>query len=645
MLPVFRRLSNSAVGTVIMVLFLLAILASFATQDIQSVFSGGGFGRLSAGTLAKVGDEEVTDRDVDSAMRRVLQQAQRQNPEVTYSTIAGQFEPVLEQLITERTLLAFIEDNHFIVSKRLVDAQIANLPQTQGLDGKFNEQAYAAFLQQQQLTDAELRRVLQAALTERMILTPAAVDPRIPIGVARPYASMLLEMREGQLGLVPTDAFRAGLNPSDGDLQSFYSQNRQRYTVPEQRVLRLAKISAEAVPAPTEAEIAAYYKANQATYAGSESRVISQVVVQDKRQADGVAARAKAGAAFAAAAAPAGFAAEDVSLGAKTRAEFAGVANDAVANAVFSAAKGAVIGPIRSDLGWHVVKVEDVRGASGRSLAQVHGEIAALLKANKSKEVLTELVTRVEDQIADGASFNEAVSAAKLPVVTTPAINSGGTSRTDRAYRLPAELQPALKAGFAMSPEDDPEVVTLPDNAGYVLVALDSVIAAAPAPLAQIKERVRADWIQRKASDRGRAVAADVAAKVGRGTPLDQAMDQSGTPLPPVQPMSARRIQISQANAEAAVPLRMLFTLAQGKSRMVADPKGRGFYIIKTDKITPGNATNNPLLIAQTQAEFQQTAANELGEEMLAAMKAELTVKRNEEAIAKSKRRITGADQ
>ncbi len=39
-------------------------------------------------------------------MRLVLQQAQRQNPEATYSTIADQFDPVLDQLITERTLLA-----------------------------------------------------------------------------------------------------------------------------------------------------------------------------------------------------------------------------------------------------------------------------------------------------------------------------------------------------------------------------------------------------------------------------------------------------------------------------------------------------------------------------------------------------------
>jgi peptidyl-prolyl cis-trans isomerase D len=645
MLPVFRRLSGSVFGTIIMVAILLMILLGFAMQDVQGVFSGG-FG-LNKGTLAKVGDEEITDRDIDSAMRRVLQQAQEQNPEATYATIAGQFDPVLEQLITERTLLAFTKDHGLSVSKRLVDAQIATLPQTRGLDGKFSEQAYGAFLQQQRLTDAELRLLLQAALTERLLLAPAAVDARVPIGVARPYASMLLELREGHLGLVPTSVFRAGLNPSDGDLQSYYSQNRQRYMVPEQRVLRLAKIGPEAVAGiiPTEAEIAAYYKANQATYAGSETRVISQAVIQDKKQADGIAARAKSGAAFAVAAAPSGFAAEDVNLGPQTRAQFTGLATDAVANAAFAAQKGAVIGPIRSDLGWHVIKIEDIRGASGRSLAQAHDEIASLLTTNKRKEALTELVTRVEDQVMDGASFNEAVAASKLAVMTTPAINSAGTSRTDRAYRLPAELQPVLKAGFAMSADDDPEIVTLPENAGYVMVAIDRVIEAAPASLAEIREQVRTDWIQRKANDRARAAATDVAAKVARGMGLEQAMEQASTPLPPVQPMNARRVQISQANAEAVVPLRMLFSLAQGKSRMVADPKGRGFFIIKTDKITPGNAMNSPLLIAQTQAEFQQTASNELGEQMLAAMKAEQDIKRNEEAIAASKRRITGAGE
>ncbi len=646
MFAAFRRLSKSAVGTVIMVLFLVAILASFALADLSNV--GSGTLGMRSGTLVEVGDEDVSDRELDSAMQRVLQQAQRDNPGATYASIAGEIDNVLEQLVNQATLLAFASDHGFVLSKRLVDAEIARLPQTRGLDGQFSQQAYQAFLQEQRLSDAELRRLISGSLTERLVIAPATVDARVPLGMARTYASMLLEQREGQMALVPADAFRAGLNPSAGDLQSFYAQNRQRYMVPEQRILKIAKIGPESVAkvAPTEAEIAAYYNGNRATYAGSETRVLSQAVVPDKRQADGIAARAKAGSAFAAAAAPAGFAAEDVNLGPQTRAQYAGAANEAVANAVFSAAKGAVIGPIRSDLGWHVVKVEDIRGASGRTLAQARGEIAELLAANKRKEALADLVARVEEQILDrGASFAEAAAATKLAVTTTPAIISSGASRADAAYRFPAELQPALQAGFAMEAGADAEVVTLPDNAGYALVAVDQVIEAAPAPLAQIADRVRADWIQRKANDRARGVATEIANKVARGIPMERALSEAGVSLPPVQSITARRLQISQANAEAAAPLRMLFSLAQGRSRLVADPRGRGFFIVKTNKITPGDSSRNPVLIAQTQSEFQRAVGNELAEQMAAAMKSDQGVERNEKAIAAAKQRFSGVGQ
>lgn len=643
MLSAFRRLSKSAVGTIIMVLFLLAILASFALADMSNV----GSGRFGSGgnSLVRVGDEQITTRDLDSAMRRLLNQARQENPEATYSTIANQFEPLLDSMIAERAMVAFAADHGFVLSKRLIDAEIASLPQTRGLDGKFSEQAYASFLQQQQMTDADVRRVLQQGLTQRLVLAPAVVNARVPLGVARPYASMLLEQREGLVAMVPAELFRAGLNPSDGDLQSFYAQNSRRYIVPEQRVLRLAKIAPDSIAGarPSEAEIAAYYKANQATYGGSETRVISQAVVQDKKAADAIAARARSGASFVAAAAPAGLSAEDISVGPQTRAEFSGLAGDGVAGAAFAAAKGAIVGPVRSDLGWHVIKIDDIRRASGRSLAQAHDEIAKLLAANKSKEALTDLVTQAEDRIDDGASFAEVAAASKLAVVTTPAISAAGAARRDPAYRFPADLAPALKAGFEMAADDDPEIVTLPNDAGYALVDVENVVEAAPAPLAEIRDQVREDWITRKASDRARAVASEIAAKASRGMELDKAVAAAGVSLPSVRDLKARRIQLSQANPDAIAPLKMLFTLTQGKSRLVADPKGRAFFIIKNLKITPGNAMSNPSLIAQTQAAFQQTSSDELGEELLAAMKAEQGVKRDEDAIAASKQRITGS--
>jgi len=58
---------------------------------------------------------------------------------------------------------------------------------------------------------------------------------------------VLLEAREGEVAFVPTAAFKSGLKPTQADLDAFYAANKQRYVVPEQRVLRIAKIGPEQV--------------------------------------------------------------------------------------------------------------------------------------------------------------------------------------------------------------------------------------------------------------------------------------------------------------------------------------------------------------------------------------------------------------
>ncbi len=151
MLASFRRLSKSTVGSIIMVLFVLAILASFALGDMANV-AGGNFG-LSGSSLAKVGGQQVTDRDISGAMERRLTEVRQQNPEADYSTIAKDFDAILGTLIDERTLQAFADQTGFTLSKRLVDAEIANIPGARGLDGKFSDQAYQSFLAQQRMTD------------------------------------------------------------------------------------------------------------------------------------------------------------------------------------------------------------------------------------------------------------------------------------------------------------------------------------------------------------------------------------------------------------------------------------------------------------------------------------------------------------
>jgi peptidyl-prolyl cis-trans isomerase D len=642
MLSFFRRLSKSKIGTGIMALILIAILAGFAIADISNFGSGKiGLGG-STGALASVGNQDVTEREASEAMQRRLQEARQQRPEADYNSVISDLPAVINALIDQSTMLAFADKYGFPLSKRLVDAEIAQLPNTKGLDGKFSEQAYQQFLAQQRLTDPQVRRILSGGLLQRLMLTPIATNARVPVGMATPYASLLLEAREGEAAIVPTELFKAGLKPTDAQIQQFYGANRNRYTVPEQRALRIARIGAEQVAGvvPSDKEITDYYNANKTAYAPSDTRSLTQVVVPDQPTANAIAQRVKGGQTLSAAAAPAGANAALTTLTDQSRAAYASVAGEKTANAVFAAANGALVGPVQSDFGWVVVKIDAVKAGGGKTIEQARAEIATKLTADKRKSAIEDLVDKVQTALDDGSNFAEAVAAAKLPVTTTPLITSAGTSRVDAAYKAPAELAPVIKTGFEIAPNDPPEIVALGGDAGYAVVSPGQVLPAAPAPLTSIRDRVATDWIVDQANRKAEAVAKQIADRASAGASIADAVKAAGVTLPPSRPIAARRIEISDQRGNVPPALRALFTTATGKARMLANPAGGGYFIVKTNKITPGNALSAPQLITQVQSQLSEATAQDYAEQFTAALRKEMGAKRNESAIAAFRTRL-----
>jgi peptidyl-prolyl cis-trans isomerase D len=639
MLSFFRRVSKSKIGTGVMAGVLIAILAGFAYSDISNFGSGKmGFG-MGSGTLLRIGDQEVTEREMADAMQRRLQEVRQQKPEADYSTIAGDFDTILDALADQRALIAFGNKYDFRLSKRLIDAEIAQIPAVKGLNGQFSQQAYDAWLAQQHLTDARVREIIAGGLLQRLMLVPVATNSRVSVGMATPYASMLLESREGEAAAIPVEPFRAGLNPTDADIQRFYTTNRARYMIPEQRVLRFARIGPDQVANATasDQEIAAAYNANKAVYAPKDTRTVTQAVAQDQATANAIAAKVKGGATIAAAA---GANAAVTTAKDQTRQDYAGAAGDKVAAAVFSAPAGALVGPVQGDFGWVVAKIDSVKTQGGKTLDQARPGIAAKLNADKRKQAIEDIVDKVQDAVDQGSNFAEAAAQAKLPVSTTPLITAAGASRVDTAYKAPPELAQAIKTGFDIAPNDPPEIVSVGTDQGYVLVSPGQVVTAAPAPLASIRDTVAGDWINARALERARAAAAVIVARTSRGMSLADALKQSGVALPPVRPIAARRIQIATAQGEVPVALKMLFTLGPNKSQMFPDPQRRGFFVVKVDKIVPGNALLQPGLISRMQAELRDPVSDDYARQFLAAVREQVTIKRNDAAIRALKARM-----
>jgi len=636
-----RRISKSKIGTAIMATVLIAILAGFAVADLANFGTGSlGFG-LDSSTIAKVGGQKITDREMRDAMQRRLQQVREQNPNADYPSLAKDFDPLLSQMIDQRAIIAFANKHGFPISKRLVDAEISDLPNVRGLNGQPSVQGYQLFLAQNRLTDPQVRELLSAEIVARYLLLPMSAGGHVPVGVATPYTSMLLETREGEAAVVPFTAFTAGLKPTDADLQRYYTANRARYMVPEQRVIRFARIGADQVAgaAATDQEITAYYKANQATYGAKETRTLSQAVVPDQKTAADIAARARGGATITAAAAPAGANAAVTTIADQTRAAYAAIAGNQAASTAFTGPVGTVIGPVRSEFGWIAAKVESVKTEGGKSLAAARSEIATKLTADKRKQGIEDLVNKVQDALDTDSNFSEAAAQAKLSVTATPLITINGASRAQPDYKLPAELVPAVKAGFEIAANDPPEIPALADKSGYVMVAPAEIVPAAPAPLASIRDRVASDWIAGQGIVRAKAAATAIAAKASRGMSLADAVKQSGVALP-VRPLTARRMQIAQAPPEVMPALRVLFSQTTGKSRMVPDSQGRGFFVVKTGKVTPGSALLAPGLIAQMRNELQQSTSDDYARQFVAAIRKDVDVRRNEDAIRTLKKQI-----
>lgn len=643
MLSFFRRISKSKIGTWIMAVILVAILAGFALADLSNFGTGTSGWGMSSGTLAKVGDQAVDEHELSDQLQRQLQVARRQQPNADFASIMGEFNPMLEELIDNRALMAFADKFGFPISKRLVDAEIAQIPAAKGINGQLTDQSYQAFLQQQRLTDAQVRNIISVGLLQRLLVAPVATNARVSVGMATPYATMLLEQREGEATIVPAEAFKTGLKPTSAQLQQFYATNRTvRYMVPEQRAVRIARIGPEQVASVTasDQEISNYYNQHKDSYAPADTRSLSQVVVQDQALANTIAARVKAGTPLAAAAKAAGPNAAVSELKDQTRTAYASVAGDQAASGAFSAASGAVVGPVKSTFGWVVVKVDTVKSVPGKSLDQAKTEIASKLNGAKRKEAIEDLVDKVQNALDQGSNFDEAVSAAKLTVSTTPLITATGASRSNSSFKLPSELLPALKPAFAMAQNDPPEVVPLTAESGYAVVSPSQVVPASPAPLASITDEVSADWINDQAMQRARAAAQAIAAKASGNVSLADAVKAVATAIPAPRPVTARRLQVSDQQGHINLALKVLFTTPAGKAQSAPNPQGGGFFVVKVTKITPGNPMVAPGLIGSVSRDIGQSSQMDYAQQFIADMKRTLKVKRNDSAIEAFRARL-----
>jgi peptidyl-prolyl cis-trans isomerase D len=646
MLSFLRRLTQSKIGLYITLAVLVVIALAFAAGDITG-FGGGAPQNTGGDTVATVGKTKISAEDLKAALQNDLGTYRQQNPQLTMAQYiqGGGFDATVDRLINSLTLEQYGRSQGMVVSKKAVDGQIASAPALQGPNGKFDPALYQQLLQQQHLTDAGIRNEIRQGIYGQMLTGPTVGASQVPAKLALPYASLLLEKRSGSIGFVPSGEMPAGPAPTDQELAAWYQHHVDRYTVPERRVIRYAIVTPDSVKAradATDAEIAQGYKAQAARFAPTEKRTVKQVVIADQAAATALAAKVKAGASLDAAAKAAGLEASTATDVAKDA--FAKQSSAGLANAVFAAKQGDVIGPVKTGFGYSVARVEKVTQDPGKTLAEAHDVLAKEIEQQKTNDLLGQIHDKIDDALTGGATFNEVVADQKLTAEQTGPVTQAGFDPTDPASRPDPKLAQVVQSGFDAQQGDSPELVQIGQDGSFAVAALGSVIAAAPQPLAKIRDQVAKDFTADRADQAAHKLATEIVAKVNKGASVAQAFTEAKLPAGrAVQPVHATRAQLAANPQGAPPPLALMFSTPAKQAKLLEAPNNAGWMVVYTDTIEPGDASAKPDVVKATRGDLGHFVGREYAEQFAAAARAAIGVKKNAAAIAQVRQQMLGA--
>ncbi len=494
---------------------LVMILPSFVFFGIQ------GYNRMGDGdNLASVGQQQVSQAELDNAMRgqldRVKQMLGPNYDAKLYDTPEAR-ENVLNSLISQKVVTLEAQRDHLLGSDDKMREIIKTLPSVV-TDGKFDSEAYKRFAASQGFanTDAfesklrldlgtqSLSGALQGATT-----VPKSLVDRLAIAQERSYSV--------QEVLFKPESYTDKVKFEAADVEKFYTEKRKQFELPERAkveyvVFDIASVAKTIVV--SDADLKTYYEQNKNRLGTPEERQASHILIKtDAKMAekDVLAAKTKAeGLAALAKKDPTQFAklakdnSEDLGSGAQGG-DLGYFKREMMvkpfSDAAFEMKEGDISAPVKSDFGWHVIRLTGIKAANVKPFEVARQELETELKNQQATKKFAEQNEQFSNAVYEqGDNFKAVADKFKLEIKTVDGQTRESMKQVARpgapnANPFNEKLSNALFTGDALKAKKNSEAVETAKGS-LVSARIVEYTAAKTLPLADVKGSVEAQLRQ-----------------------------------------------------------------------------------------------------------------------------------------------------
>ncbi len=481
----------------------------------------GGFGVTNFGggvtSIGSVGNTRISTDDYARAFQAQLatfSQQVGQQISAQEAIAFGLDRQVLQSIITRAALDNEAQRVGLSVGDATVAAELTGMDAFKGVSGSFDREAYRFTLDRSNLTEAEyeanLRRDIARTLFQGAvgggIKAPAAMTDTLYAWVGERRGFSMLRLGEADL----TEPLP---EPTVAELQAHYDANVASFTKPEAKRITYAALLPETIAKDQpvdEALLAKMYQDRIDEFVVPERRLVERLVYPDQAAADAAGARLDAGEAFETLVADRGLTLDAIDLGDVAREDLG-----QAAEAVFALTKPGVVGPVPTDLGPAIFRVNAILTAEETTFEQARDTLAIEMRTEAARRQIADQVETVDDLLAGGASLEDLAKEVGMTLATLDHVPA-------RQGDAPIEGYPAFRtAADAVAAGDFAEAIVLEDG-GLVALRLDEIVPAAPIPFDEARDAVAEAWrkdaVAKALSARGVEIKAELEGGAALGT-------------------------------------------------------------------------------------------------------------------------------
>lgn len=503
------------------------IVALMALTGFDAIFQA----TTHKNEAAKVNGDEISQNELSQAVdmqRRQLMQQLGKDFDASLLDEKMLRESALKGLIDRKLLLQGAEQAKFSFSEAALDQVILQTPEFQ-VDGKFSSERFDQVIRQLGYSRMQFRQMLAQEMLIGQLRAGVAGSGFVTDAEVLAFARLEKQTRDFATLNVKADPTAVKL--TDDEVKAYYDEHAKEFMTPDQVIIdyvELKKSSFFDQVAVKDEDLEAAYQKEIANLA--EQRRAAHILIevndktteaQAKTKIDEVQARLAKGEKFEALAKEFSQDPGSANNGGDLGYAGPGVYDPAFEKALYSLSKDQVSEPIRTDFGYHLIKLLGVEAPEVPTLASLKDKLTRELKAAQVEQRFVEATKQLEDSAFEASDLAQPAADLKLTVHTSkPFGREGGEGVAANRAVVTAAFSPEVidEGANSTAIELDPETV--------IVLRSKEHLKPAQLPLESVSAAIRTQLTKEHASAEAKTRAEKLIADLRDGkAPLDKAID------------------------------------------------------------------------------------------------------------------------